>query len=1012
MSAREISHELIEFFYSALKPRYILFHFLYITSWIIIGSIMIYPQRNMAYIDALFFAAGASTQSGLNTLDLTALSFWQQIVLYIIPSVTNPIFINSSLVFLRLHWFETRVEDIAQRSRIDHRLRKARSFGVTDDNIDLAEQGVGGRPITVVHSAKMTEQNFPGHKIFGGRPPPDSISRAEADEALLNAQQRNSSDNSSLGSVKRSYQFALAMRNRANAPPNHDGDGSSDQDDQTKQRSSSSSDEPGPVIFGNATSAEISENTTLASSTSQHPTPEVSAVTRDIRFGDLPSPRHPRPHYQEYEDDDAGDEAGPALVIKSPREQELEAEQAERDARRHGRDVAFVLSPVVGHGLRYKRGPDQSGDSLGDNVDQGAISDTEDFETSAPLRPTRSHAIGRDLIIGTPGHKIRERAITIDAPRPGHMINPISDHEGDRGRPFQPRRNISEFFFNRTATMERVERMISRTLSRNKRDSSPGAKSSMSRRSDGALNYLSYAPTIGRNSAFVGLTDEQRAELGGVEYHALKTLSIVLVVYFFGFWILATISLIPWIIQTNRFRAVVEKYDQSPAWWGGFMAMSAFMDLGFSTVPTSMNEMSTAVFPLLLMSFLIVIGNTGFPCMLRLIIWILRWFFPEGSRTKESLQFLLEHPRRCFTLLFPSGPTWWLTAVLVILNGLDLIFFIVLDLRSSELDGWDAGKRILDGLFQAFSTRTAGMTVVDLSTLHPAVQVSYLVMMYISVMPVAISVRRTNVYEEQSLGIYRAHDSDDEDDEEESDSDYSEGAIESESDNEDLVDEKNGRRPGTGPRRRSSMSIRAAHQQAKQRHREKKEQKKKKNSFVTNHLRRQLSFDLWYIFLGLFIICIAEGGKIQDRDRYDFTVFSCFFEIVSAYGTVGLSLGYPNTTTSFSAQFTTISKLVIIAMMLRGRHRGLPYTLDRAVLLPSDKLEAKDRSQDLRMQRNRTTRSFSTYHTTGHNGHNVGGRIYSLRGNDTGAGNGEEGFQHGGMNQGFEHDLHPNNRGQ
>jgi len=48
-------------------------------------------------------------------------------------------------------------------------------------------------------------------------------------------------------------------------------------------------------------------------------------------------------------------------------------------------------------------------------------------------------------------------------------------------------------------------------------------------------------------------------------------------------------------------------------------------------------------------------------------------------------------------------------------------------------------------------------------------------------------------------------------------------------------------------------------------------------------------------------------------------------------GTVGLSLGYPDVNTSFSGQFKTISKLVIIAMQIRGRHRGLPYQVDRAV---------------------------------------------------------------------------------
>ena len=41
--------------------------------------------------------------------------------------------------------------------------------------------------------------------------------------------------------------------------------------------------------------------------------------------------------------------------------------------------------------------------------------------------------------------------------------------------------------------------------------------------------YLSWQPTIGRNSAFVDLTEEQREELGGIEYRSLKTLAVVLV---------------------------------------------------------------------------------------------------------------------------------------------------------------------------------------------------------------------------------------------------------------------------------------------------------------------------------------------------------------------------------------------------------------------------------------------------------------------------------------------------
>jgi len=198
---------------------------------------------------------------------------------------------------------------------------------------------------------------------------------------------------------------------------------------------------------------------------------------------------------------------------------------------------------------------------------------------------------------------------------------------------------------------------------------------------------------------------------------------------------------------------------------------------------------------------------------------------------------------------------------------------------------------VLDGWFQAVSTRTAGFGVVNLSLLHPAIQVSYLIMMYISVLPIAISVRRTNVYEEKSLGIYGSPSEENEDEGE--------------------------------------------------------------PSYVGAHLRRQLSFDLWYIFLGFFVIAIAEGTRLQTDPN--FTMFSVLFEIVSAYGTVGLSLGYTGIDASLSAEFTVISKLVIIAMQVRGRHRGLPYELDRAILLPSEHLQEKEETDASQRARRRSS---------------------------------------------------------
>lgn len=218
-----------------------------------------------------------------------------------------------------------------------------------------------------------------------------------------------------------------------------------------------------------------------------------------------------------------------------------------------------------------------------------------------------------------------------------------------------------------------------------------------------------------------------------------------------------------------------------------------------------------------------------------------------------------------------------------------------LQLNDPTVTSLPPGIRVLDGFFQAVSTRTAGFGVVNLSELHPSIQVSYLIMMYISVFPIAISMRRTNVYEEKNLGV------------------YSYGQENSEKNDQ------------TAP------------------------------SYIGTHLRRQLGFDLWYVFLGLFVIAIVENGRLEAADDYSFQLFTVLFEVVSAYGTVGLSLGYPGVDTSFCGQFSVISKLVIIAVQIRGRHRGLPYTLDRAVLLPSDALRKYEAAESERQMRRRAS---------------------------------------------------------
>ncbi|KAL2840719.1 cation transport protein-domain-containing protein [Aspergillus pseudodeflectus] len=397
---------------------------------------------------------------------------------------------------------------------------------------------------------------------------------------------------------------------------------------------------------------------------------------------------------------------------------------------------------------------------------------------------------------------------------------------------------------------------------------------------DSNLPGLSSQATLGRNSQFLNLTAEDRERLGGIEYRSLRLLLKIVMGYFFGLHLIGIVCLVAWIQHANpKYRDYLDECGQNKVWWAIYSAQTMADNLGFTLTPDSMVTFQDAAFPLFIMSFLAYAGNTLYPCFLRLVIWTMYKLVPEDSSMKEPLNFLLSYPRRCYMLLFRSRPTWLLFGIIFIMNFVDVLLILLLDLDNPAVNSISLGPRIMAAIFQAASARHTGTASFNLADVNPAVQFSLLVMMYIAVFPIAISVRASNIYEEKALGIYST---------------------------EPETDESNGR------------------------------------GYVLTHVRNQLSFDLWYIFLGIFCICVAESKRIMNPSEPGFSVFAIFFEAVSAYGNVGLSLGYPGVSTSFSAQFSTFSKLVVCALMIRGRHRGLPSQLDRAILLPSERLVEDD----------------------------------------------------------------------
>ncbi|KAL9614202.1 MAG: hypothetical protein Q9167_001290 [Letrouitia subvulpina] len=387
---------------------------------------------------------------------------------------------------------------------------------------------------------------------------------------------------------------------------------------------------------------------------------------------------------------------------------------------------------------------------------------------------------------------------------------------------------------------------------------------------------------LGRNSQFSKLTLKERERIGGIEWRALVVLAVVVPLYFISWQFLAAIGMGAWVANHGR-------------------------------------NLTQA---------------NGYPVFLRLILWTF-WVvcksLPESEKCKEytvTLRFLLDHPRRCYTNLFPSRHTWWLLATLFALNGIDWIGFEVLNIGNDRLNNsLSPGTRAVDGFFQSLAVRSGGFYVVTIAYLRIGLLILYAIMMYVSVYPVVITMRNSNVYEERSLGIFsEARPSDDQQEDQTT-------IKRSNSKKETLIKELKRRvtyqPPCTDPT-------------------------ETRGYFVRQQIRGQLAHDLWWVVVAVLLISIIETSQFE-RDPVTYSVFNIIFEVISGYGCVGLSVGLPDQAYSFSGGWHKLSKMLLCAVMIRGRHRGLPVAIDRAVLLPGDHLKImEEEDADRRLKRSGT----------------------------------------------------------
>ncbi|KAH8596803.1 cation transport protein-domain-containing protein [Bisporella sp. PMI_857] len=445
-------------------------------------------------------------------------------------------------------------------------------------------------------------------------------------------------------------------------------------------------------------------------------------------------------------------------------------------------------------------------------------------------------------------------------------------------------------------------------------------------------NYLT-SYTTGRNAQFFNLTREEREHLGGVEYRAIKLLGYVVPGYFIFWQATGCIGLAAYFAHNKA--NVTEANGINPWWLGIFNGASAFNNSGMSLLDANMIPFQTAVYPLMQMGIMILAGNTAYPIFLRFILWsmlkAIGLIYPSEEQCAEykaTLRFILKYPRRVYTHIFPAPATRWLLFMVFILNGIDWVAFELLNLHNPYIQKLPPGFRVLDGLFQALAVRAGGFYVIAIPNLRIGLQVLYVIMMYISAYPIVITMRHSNVYEERSLGIYAGDTS-----------------LSSPQDPEKEAGQSLLSKLGTKfhsavnlPQRMGSTGKSITLRKRPPPSPFAKTKLKPTalatgTQFVKQQISGQLTHDLWLLILAIFAISCIEGTSF-DRDPVTYSVFNICFEVVSGYGCVGISTGVADNAYSFSGGWHKASKLILVLVMLRGRHRGLPVALDRAVELP------------------------------------------------------------------------------
>ncbi|EGC39374.1 hypothetical protein DICPUDRAFT_75029 [Dictyostelium purpureum] len=347
---------------------------------------------------------------------------------------------------------------------------------------------------------------------------------------------------------------------------------------------------------------------------------------------------------------------------------------------------------------------------------------------------------------------------------------------------------------------------------------------------------------INKSSPKVVSTTHVHSYVDNMEYRSLGKLLVIIPLYIVVIYFIAFFSLAIYIQANSNSQEIMKKNNVNGWWWTLFHVISAFNNAGLGLFPDSLIQVNHKYFILLVLSTLIIVGNTLFPFFLRGILRIISKF----TKDPDPYNNLLDNPRSIFTHLFPYKETIKLFLVWIIFNVSQISLMALFDTNDIAFTNMNAGETLLNYYFSSISTRTCGFNSIDISLLSESVLLLFLGLMFVSSYPFIISLRSSAV--------------------------------------------------------------------------------NNKYSNQRDVMKDILIRDIFIPYVCILSIAIFENQLLESGRA---SVFQLIFEIVSAFGNVGLTMSPGGH--AISTLLRPISKLIVVITMLAGRHRNLPESIDQSI---------------------------------------------------------------------------------